>query len=283
MMQTYQTAPTNFVSIDNVKIAYRRLGIKTGIPLVYITHLRGSMDILDPLFVNAIAATREIILLDNAGIGHSEGTVPDTIHEMASTVVNLLAKLDVSKADVMGFSMGGGTAQYIAMEYPHLVNKLILAGTQPGIGEGIVLPPRDALETGTIDQEPTEEQMMHLFFYPSETSLTLGHAWWKRIHERQVAGEERKGFLVGPGVRAQLSAIFKFATDPVMFDRLKEIKVPVLVTNGHTDVMSPSQNSFVLQQELPRSQLLLYPDAGHGHLFQEPELYAKGLSLFLDN
>ncbi|KAL2838989.1 Alpha/Beta hydrolase protein [Aspergillus pseudoustus] len=284
-MTTLQTVPTSFVSVNGLKIAYRRFGSSSPVPLVYVNHLRGSMDTLDPLLFNSIARSREVIVYDSAGIGHSEGTVPDSIAEMAAVVVDLLAALEIPKADFIGFSMGGGIVQYLGYEHPLLVNKLILAGTQSGIGEGVALPPREVLESAgaNTDQPPTEDDMMNLFFYPSTTSLSLGHAWWKRIHERNIQGEPRKAYLTGPGVQSQLTAIFKYSTDTRNFDRLADIKAPVLVTNGHTDVMSPTANSFVLQQEIPNAHLLLYPDAGHGHLFQVPELYAKHLELFLNN
>ncbi|CEJ55192.1 Putative Hydrolase [Penicillium brasilianum] len=284
-MTTLQTVPTSFVSVNGLKIAYRRFGASSPLPLVYVNHLRGSMDTLDPLLFNTIAKSREVIVYDSAGIGHSEGTVPDSIPEMAAIVVNLLTALEIPKADFIGFSMGGGIVQHIGYEYPQIVNKLVLAGTQPGIGEGVALPPREVLESAGAnnDQPPTEDDMMNLFFYPSETSLALGHAWWKRIHERNVEGEPRKAYLTGTGAQAQLAAIFKFTTDTSNFERLADIKAPVLVTNGHTDIMSPTSNSFVLQQNIANAHLHLYPDAGHGHLFQVPELYAKELELFLNN
>jgi pimeloyl-ACP methyl ester carboxylesterase len=284
-MTTLQTAVTNFVSVDGLMLAYRRFGEPSSLPLVYVNHLRGSMDTLDPLLFNSIAQSREIIVYDSTGIGHSEGSVQDSIWEMASVLVKLLAALGVSKADFIGFSMGGAVVQIIGFDYPQIANKLILAGTQSGIGEGVALPPREVLESAGAnnDQPPTEDDMMNLFFYPSETSLALGHAWYQRIHERKVEGEERKGYLVGAGAQSQLAAIFKFSTDTSNFDRLADIKAPVLVTNGHTDIMSPTANSFVLQQRIANAQLHLYPDAGHGHLFQVPELYAKQLEHFLGN
>jgi pimeloyl-ACP methyl ester carboxylesterase len=87
--------------------------------------------------------------------------------------------------------------------------------------------------------------------------------------------------LRGPGAQAQLTAIFTFVTTETYFDKLKEIQAPTLVTNGHTDVMVPTVNSLVLQQNLKNAELHVYSDSGHGHLFQEPELYAKNLETFL--
>lgn len=280
-----QTVPTRFASVNSVNIAYRRYGNQSRLPLVYVNHLRGAMDMLDPFLFNSISRNREVILFDSCGVGHSEGTVLASIQEMASLAVNFLTTIGVLKADFIGFSMGGGVVQYIGFEYPQVVNKLILAGTQSAIGEGVSLPPREVLESAGAkdDQAPTEEDMLRLFFCPSETSLALGRAWYKRIHERQLEDEERKGFLTGDGVRSQLAAIFTFTVDTSNFDRLSDIKAPVLVTNGHTDIMSPTANSFVLQQKIPNAQLHIYPDAGHGHLFQLPELYSQQLELFLNN
>ncbi|KAF0318804.1 hypothetical protein GQ607_013936 [Colletotrichum asianum] len=274
-MSTLQIAETQFVTVNGARVAFRRFGKQSQVPLLYINHLRGSMDTLDPLLFNAIAKNREVIVYDSFGIGHSDGQAPESTAAVAA--------IGVEKADVIGFSMGGGVAQILAWDYPHLVRKLVLAGTQSAIGEGVELPPKEVLESAGAnnDEPPTLEDMLRLFFFPSDSSLAIGRQWWNRIHERQVTGEERKGFLVGPGARSQLTAIFSFSLNSSNFDRLKDIKAPTLVTNGHNDIMSPTPNTFTLQQNLPNAQLIIYPDAGHGHLFQAPELYAKHLDLFL--
>ncbi|KAH7267848.1 Alpha/Beta hydrolase protein [Fusarium redolens] len=137
-MATLQNVQTRFTSVDRLKIAYRRFGKQSTLPLFYINHLRGSMDTLDPLLFNTIAKNREVIIYGSFGIGHSEGTVPDSTSVMASIAAKFLAAIGVVQADVIGFSMGGGIAQILAWDYPQLVHKLILAGTQSAIGEGVV-------------------------------------------------------------------------------------------------------------------------------------------------
>ena len=79
------------------------------------------------------------------------------------------------KVDLMGFSMGGMTAQTIAVEHPIVVNKSILAGTQSSYTEGMVVPDPAVMQLAG-GPDPNEEVMMKLFFYPSETSKTLGYA-----------------------------------------------------------------------------------------------------------
>ncbi|KAF7158594.1 hypothetical protein CNMCM5623_003654 [Aspergillus felis] len=200
---------------------------------------------------------------------------------MVLTTVGFLTAIGVDKADIIGFSMGGLIAQYIAVDHPHFVNKLVLAGTQSGYGDGVAYAPPEVLESLSVPGQPLEEDIVPLFFTPSETSRALGHQWFERIRERQVTGEERKGFLEGPGITAQHTAIWKFASDPEIFDRLGTITMPVLVTNGHNDIMAPTVNSYILQQKLPKAELHIYADSGHGHLFQMAETYAKQLELFL--
>jgi pimeloyl-ACP methyl ester carboxylesterase len=66
------------------------------------------------------------------------------------------------------------------------------------------------------------------------------------------------------------------------FAELKAIKQPTLVVNGDNDIMVPTINSFTLSQNIPDAQLIIYPDAGHGALFQVPELFVAHAEMFLD-
>ncbi|KAH6616871.1 Alpha/Beta hydrolase protein [Boeremia exigua] len=280
-----QYAPTKYVNIsDGTQIAYRRFGKASEFPLLYLNHLRQSMDVIDPLLMNHIAENRDVIVFDNLGVGHSQGEVPASLEVMGVVAVELLAALSVPKVDILGFSMGGAIAQYIGMEYPHVVHKLVLAGTQSAVGPGVQFPDPSifALAAGNGSQ-PTEEAMLTLFFSATETSLALGHAWWRRLSQRNVKGEDRIAFVEGAGINAQLTAISAFASNATYFDRLQEVSATTLVTNGANDVMAPTVDSYILQQQLPRAELHIYPDSGHGHLFQFPELYARNLETFLEN
>lgn len=274
-----QNVSTQFATVGGDRLAYRRLG-KLGIPLIFLTHFRGTMDLVDPLLINSIAETRQVILLDNAGVGHSEGTIQSTLHESGSTVVDFLATIGVPKVDILGFSMGGMIAQSIAVNHPQVVNKLVLAGTQSSYSEGMVSADPQIFEiAGGVS--PTEEDMLQLFFYPSNTSRALGHAWWERTQERNVSGEERTTFVNQAGAQLQNEASANFTSDLGFFDQLKKVDMPVLITNGIVDVMTPTPNSYLMQSQLPNAQLHIYPDAGHGHLYQVPQVFAKLLELFL--
>jgi pimeloyl-ACP methyl ester carboxylesterase len=279
-MSSHQTALTKFTNVKGIKLAYRTIGKQSDVPVLYLTHFRGTMDLVDPLLVDSIAKSRQVILLDYAGCGESEGTVPKTLEEVASTVVDFLAALKISKVDLLGFSMGGMIAQIIAVEHTQVLRKLILAGTQSSYTEGTTFggPEIKELAAGAT---PNEEDMMKLFFFPSETSRSLGHEWWERVKERKVENETDR-FLNETGAEIQWIAIEQFCSDPGFFERFKQIDIPILVTNGKADVMTPTSNSYIMANQLKNTELHIYPDSGHGHLYQVPETYAKQLELFLN-
>ncbi|KNG43918.1 alpha beta fold family protein [Stemphylium lycopersici] len=275
-----QKAPTQYVDVKGTKIAYRRFGNPSATPLLFLTHFRGTMDLIDPLLLNSIATSRSLILLDNAGVGHSSGSIQPTIQEAGATVVDFLNAIGVPKVDIIGFSMGGFIAQTIALAYPQVVNKIVLAGTQSAYTEGFTSAD-PSIMSAAGQSAPDEEAMMKLFFYPSDTSKALGAAWWKRVQERNVEGEQRTTFVGEAGAQQQVAAITGFVSDLGIFEKMKQIEMPTLITNGKADIMTPTPNSYLLQQHMKNAELHIYPDSGHGHLYQFPEQYAKYLEVFL--
>ena len=123
--------------------------------------------------------------------------------------------------------------------------------------------------------------LLHLFFEASDTSQAAGAAYWERLQTR--AGE-RDPFLTGPGVQAQRTALTRWDQgEDAAYPRLREILHPVLVAGGRHDLIIPTVNSFVLAQRLPNAQLILYPDCGHGFLFQYHTLFSQHATLFLES
>ena len=128
---SYKNAPTRTVSAGGVEFAYRELGPKTGVPLALVMHLAAVLDNWDPRVVDGLAAKHRVIAFDNRGVGASTGAVPKSIQAMATDAVTFIRALGLTQVDLLGFSMGGMIAQVIAQDEPHLVRKLILAGTGP--------------------------------------------------------------------------------------------------------------------------------------------------------
>ncbi|EOA85832.1 uncharacterized protein SETTUDRAFT_169605, partial [Exserohilum turcica Et28A] len=180
------------------------------------------MDLIDPLLLNSIASTRSVLIFDNAGCGHSAGTIQATIQEAGATIAAFLSAIGVPKVDVIGFSMGGFTAQVLALDYPQLVRKLVLAGTQSAYTDGF-MPPDASIMKAASQPSPGEANMLDLFFYASESSRALGHAWWQRLSERAIPGEQRTLFVDEAGGQMQNAAIGKFVSDASFFARIQDI------------------------------------------------------------
>ena len=271
----HQTTPTQFVEGNGISFAYRRFGASSGVPLVFLQHFRGTMDNWDPLVTDGLGASRPIILLDNRGIGRSSGATPDTVAEMASDVVAFVDALGLATIDLLGFSLGGFVAQQILFDRPALVRRAILVGTG---GPGAVDVMRDEIVLAATKYPGDAQGLLFLFFDQSPTSQSAGVQYLQRMSARP----EREPATTEQTMWAQLAAIRAWAgMRPEAQARLPEVKQKVLVVNGDNDIMIPSANSFSLSQRLPNAELILYPDAGHGSLFQYPEQFVEDAERFL--
>ena len=273
---SYTDAPTRTIAAGRVKFAYRELGPDAGVPVVFVTHLAAVLDNWDPRVVDGIAASRRVITFDNRGVGASTGSTPATIEEMARDAVTFIRALGLDQADLFGFSMGGMIAQVIAQDEPGLVRKMILAGTGPAGGEGIDKVTRISyLDTarGLLTRRDPKE---FLFFTRTPNGRRAAKEFLARLEER--TNDRDKAISVG-SFRAQLKAIHRWGQQKPA--DLASIHQPALVMNGESDKMVPTKNTVDLDRRLPNSQLVLYPDAGHGGVFQFQEDFVKRALEFL--
>src|SRR5512133_3847189 len=260
---TWKTAPTHTIKAGGVEFAYRQLGPSTGVPVVFLTHLAAVLDNWDPRVVDGIAATHRVITFDNRGVGASSGATPRTIEEMARDVVTFIRALGLDHVDLFGFSLGGMIAQVIAQQQPQLVRKMIIAGTGPAGGAGIDKVTRltylDTARGLLTRQDPKQ----FLFFTKTPNGRRAGKEFLARLAER--TNDCDKAISVR-SFRAQLKAIHRWGQQRPA--DLASIHQPVLLMDGDSDKMVPTKNTVDLHRRLPNSQLVIYPDAGHGGVFQ---------------
>jgi pimeloyl-ACP methyl ester carboxylesterase len=272
----WKDAPTQTIRVDGVEFAYRELGPSTGVPVVFLTHLAAVLDNWDPRVVDGIAAQHRVITFDNRGVGASSGSTPTTIEEMARDAVTFIRALGLEQVDLFGFSMGGMIAQVIAQEEPHLVRRMILAGTGPAGGEGIDKVTRITYLDTARGLLTRHDPKQFLFFTRTANGRRAGKEFLARLDERT---DERDKAISVRSFRAQLKAIRRWGQQPPA--DLLSVHQPVLVLNGESDKMVPSKNTVDLDRRLPNSQLVLYPDAGHGGVFQFHQDFVKRALAFL--
>jgi pimeloyl-ACP methyl ester carboxylesterase len=275
-IRTYKDVPTETIDVGGTSFVYRQLGPNGGVPVILLTHLAAVLDNWDPRVVDGIAARHRVIAFDNRGVGASSGSTPKTIEEMANDAVTFIRALGFDQVDLFGFSMGGMIAQVIAQEEPRLVRRMILAGTGPRGGEGIDKVTRIAyLDTarGLLTRRDPKE---FLFFTRTPNGRGAANEFLARLEERT---NDRDQAISLSSFRAQLKAIHRWGKQEPA--NLASIRQPVLVMNGESDKMVPTENTVDLDRRLPNSQLVVYPDAGHGGVFQFHEDFVKRALDFL--
>src|SRR4051794_41908688 len=99
-----KTAPTRTIDVGGTPFAYRDLGPRSGVPLVFLHHFTAVLDDWDPRVIDGIAAKRHVVAFDNRGVGASSGRVPHTIDEMAADAVAFIRALGYDQVDLLGFS-----------------------------------------------------------------------------------------------------------------------------------------------------------------------------------
>lgn len=276
---SYRNAPTRSVTVRGENFAYRELGPQEGVPLILLIHLAGNLDNWDPRVVDGLAARRRVITFDNRGVGGSSGSTPGTIEAMARDAALFIRALGFDQVDLLGLSMGGFIAQVVAAEEPHLVRKVILAGTGPAGGPGIGKVPALTIQATLKGVLTREDPKLSLFFTGTAGGRRAGRAFLRRLKERT---DNRDKDIALPSLRAQLKAIRQWGRQTP--SDLSAIRQPVLVANGESDRMVPSHNTVDLAARLPRSELVpLFPDAGHGGIFQHHDEFVTRALGFLES
>lgn len=272
----YQDAPTRTVTTGGVTYAYRELGPRGGIPVVFFVHLAATLDNWDPRIVDPIAAHRHVIAFDNRGVGGSSGSVPGTIEAMADDALAFVAALGHETIDVFSFSMGGMIAQALIVKNPTLVRRLVLTGTGPKGGKDMDKVARTTfydIARATLTRSDPKE---FLFFERDAAGKRAGRAFVRRLRERTV---DRDADMGTRGFLTQLAAITRWGRGTP--DDLSVITQPTLIANGDHDRMVPSVLSEDLHRRIAGSELVIYPHSGHGAIFQFHEEFAPVASAFL--
>ena len=274
----WKDVPTRTIDVGGVPFAYRELGPDTGVPVIFLHHLMAVLDDWDPRVIDGIAAQWRVIAFDNRGVGAPGGSVPDTIEEMGRDAIAFIRALRLNKVDLLGFSLGGGVAQMVALQAPDLVRRMILAGTGPRGGGGIDEINRIAVVAYLKAALTWSDARNFLFFPRTPEGKRAARDYFAALKERI---KDRDQPISLQARRAQLAAIKAAGlSEP---DDLSRITQPVLVANGDHDLMVASSLSANMAHRLPNAKLTIYPDSGHGGVFQHHQAFVREVINFLAN
>jgi pimeloyl-ACP methyl ester carboxylesterase len=273
----HNTAETQFVEAAGIDFAYRRFGHPAELPLVMLQHFRGNLDNWDPALTDALAAEREVILVDYPGVGSSTGEPSGSIATIARQMIAFVDALGYTEIDLLGFSIGGFVAQEIALVRPGMIRRLVLAATGPKGAPGMHGWREDIAAAARGESKP--ENLLYIMFAHTEASQAKGMGFLGRFMERQ---EGRDAPTSDVARDAQYDAVVEWGIpDHAALQRLTGIESPTLIIQGDNDLMIPTKLSHLMAGLIPDAQIRIYPDAAHGFLFQHPTEVAAEVNAFL--
>jgi pimeloyl-ACP methyl ester carboxylesterase len=257
------------VRIGDVSIYYEVKG--EGEPLVMIMGLAGNLDWWDPQMISEFSKYFKLILFDNRGAGRSDmGQKPFSIKLFADDTAGLMDALGISKAHVLGFSMGGMIAQELVLNYPEKVEKLVLCSTFCGAKKG-VLPPPQPVPLDDLEANPRKVmEFMARAIFTEEFIKNNPQVFEDMVQRMLRAPISKEAFL------KQYYAIMEFDT----YDRLPQIGVPTLILHGKKDILLPVENAIIMAQRIPKAKLIIFENAGHA-LAEEMDKVISAILNFL--
>jgi pimeloyl-ACP methyl ester carboxylesterase len=265
--------PMATIPVDSGRIAYRRLG--SGRPLLVLNGLAATSADWDPLFIDRLASTNDLVLLDNRGIGAStDDGAPFDIGKLAEDVVRVIETLDLGAPSVLGWSMGGFIAQTLALDHPNCIHKLILLSTDPGGADAELASPAVRAQLTDMSGTPHEQARRLLFLlFPKDVAELI----YREFGDIVAAARAQ---LAPELVYRQSVAMDVWHRDGVG-DRLRELRAPTLVAAGTEDIVIPASNSLALVNAIPGAWLARFSGGGHAFMAQYPRRLADLINEFL--
>jgi len=266
--------PSQNITVGDISMAYKQIGKTDGKPIILITGAGATMDMWNPLLIeNLISANYKVIIFENRGVGQSTvGTKEFSINQFANDTLGLLDALKISKADVLGWSLGGFIAQQLALTHPDKVDNLILYATSCGGPSDRPTPPEIMQIITNSSMSPQERVLKDIPFLFPPTSWFKAHPDYlnyfpipKETISHQILLKQLEVATTWKGTCNVLSNIIK----------------PTLVIVGADD--DAASDSLTLAEKIPGSWFIRIGTAGHGLMYQHPEEFNKLVLTFLEN
>ena len=269
-----------YAQVGDVKLAYYIRG--EGEPLLMVNGFLSSMSLWDPLMIEELAKQHQLILFDNRGVGLSTDTKENntTIPQMADDAAGLLKALGIKKANIVAYSMGARIGQQLLIRHPDVVNKAVLAAADPGGKYGD--PAAPDVEGKLNNPDAPKMERLALTAPDDARGKAALQATADRIKAAVEAGIMPDDFEVSKQTteRQDRARTTLWNKDNSNFEDLKNVKVPVLITDGRSDAIDPPKNSLIIANQIPFSWLA-YFWGGHSFLYTSPKHFADTVNVFL--
>ena len=247
--------------------------------MVFLHHLTAVLDDWDPRVIDGIAAHHRVITFDNRGVGATGGSVPTTVEQMGADAIAFIRALGLEQVDLFGFSLGGGVAQMVALQAPELVRRMILAGTGPRGGGGIdkmativggaylkaALTLQRSPELPVLSPHPRRQDA------PPPTTCTASR--------NAPTTATRRSPCRPASPRSRPSATPDRANPTTCRSSPSPSSSPTATTTS----WSTASHSADMARRLPNAQLKIYPNSGHGGVFQHHRTFVPDALQFLAN
>jgi len=259
--------------VNGVQIYYEVRG--EGFPLIMIMGLGGNIDWWDPRMIQELSKKFKTVMFDNRGAGRTD--ISDkkyTIRLFADDTAGLMDALGISRAHVLGISMGGMIAQELALNYPKKVAKLVLCSTTCG-GAKSVLPSEEVMGILMADRSTLSQKEVAKMTIP----LVLTEDFAKKNPDlvELMIQQILKAPISNEAFTWQANACMEFDTH----DRLPQIRAPTLILHGKQDILLPPGNGSILAEAIPSAKHAYLEKSAHG-LVEEMNEVINAIIEFLD-
>ncbi|MFC1419995.1 alpha/beta fold hydrolase [Streptacidiphilus cavernicola] len=262
--------PVRQTPVDGIQIGYRQFG--SGPDLIMVMGDTGTMSDWTVDLLSWLGRNYHVTIFDNRGVGYTtdDTSVPDTIPLMADDTVGLIEALDLRYPALLGWSMGGEIGLTVAALHPGAISALVSTGGDLGGSHAINTPPAVAKELNS--PETTGPQMMDLLF-PADA----GTARTAYIEQLGLIPPEK---VSNRTLLRQYQAGQAYESFEGTWDKLPDSTVPMLITNGSLDKITPPGNASIITQRAKHAELVAFPDAGHAMLVQDSGRFVSLVTQF---
>jgi pimeloyl-ACP methyl ester carboxylesterase len=261
-------------AIDKGMVAYRTLG--QGTPVLLLPDYHMTVHQWDPELVYELSHDHKLYLLEYPGIGQTNFDNPATIEGVTDYVRRFITTVVAQPVSIVGYGMGGWVAQKLALEHDQYLQRLVLIATDFG-GEQAYHGSHNVLSTVMTDPHFTNEYL-ELMSYVMFTDAPKNFERDKLYAIYESAGLEPQ---LSHEVLYQQKAIIKQWYNTGIKTKLANIEKSTLLLAADQDQLVPVDNSIVMSEHIPNSQLIRFEKGGHGMIYQEPFEIASYIKGFL--